>query len=89
MGIDLQKSLALTAVAGLVAGLTTACSKSPEAADPSDAAPAPHGDAADKACCAGKNPCAGKGGCKTATNDCTAKNQCEGKGGCSARPDCK
>ncbi len=98
MGIDLNKSLALTAAAGMVAGLVACGGNTTPPADPSDAVPdadtdaAPTGAddamgaaddvAADKDCCKGKNECKGQGNCKTDSNDCAGKNECKGMGGC-------
>lgn len=97
MGIDIGKSLALTAASGLVAGLA-ACGGHQEpakdfstaAGEPPAAEPAAHAEApvGDKECCKGKNDCKAKGNCKTDKNDCAGQNECKGKGGCKA-PDCK
>ncbi|AUX22623.1 uncharacterized protein SOCEGT47_031270 [Sorangium cellulosum] len=85
MAIEMGKTLAFTAVSGMVAGLTGCGSSNlpePEAGapsgEPADAAPA----ASAKECCAGKNECKGKGGCKTDTHGCAGQNECKGKGGC-------
>jgi hypothetical protein len=89
MAIQIGKTLAFTAVGGLVAGLV-GCAGSDQ--KPADGAPAATGDAAAapaaKDCCKGKNSCKGKGGCKNETNDCKGKNDCGGKGGCKTRTDC-
>jgi len=99
MGIDVHKSLAMTAAAGLVAGLV-GCGNAKPPADPSDKMPdADDGmgsDAMDSAgdmagaadCCKGKNECKGQGNCKTDSNDCAGKNECKGQGGCKPE-DCK
>jgi hypothetical protein len=103
MGIDLSKSLAMTAAAGLVAGLV-GCGNAKPPADPSDEMPSTDdaggmaddaaddaaGDAmaGDKDCCKGKNECKGNGNCKTDSNDCSGKNECKGQGGCKPE-DCK
>lgn len=73
MVIQMGKTLAFTAVSGMVAGLA-GCASSP----PPDAEmPAPPADPAAEAsaagakdCCRGKNECKGKGGCKH--HDCAA-----------------
>ena len=92
MAIQMGKTLAFTAVGGMVAGLA-ACGggatevKAPDgapSATPAAAMPA----AGAKDCCKGKNECKGKGNCKTEKNDCKGKNECKGKGGCKAA-DCK
>ena len=72
MGIDIGKSLALTAASGLVAGLAACGGHQEPAKDPSTAAgeapaaePAAHAEApaGDKECCKGKNDCKAKGNC--------------------------
>jgi len=94
--MDLVKTLAFSAVGGMVVG-TIGCGgdakKAEEPAGDSTATPAADsaapaaGDAA-AACCKGKNECKGKGGCKVeGANECSGKNECKGKGGCSHR-DC-
>ncbi|HTN90439.1 MAG TPA: hypothetical protein VL242_42485 [Sorangium sp.] len=87
MTMDMGKTLALTAVSGMVAGLA-GCASSPPP-DPETAAPAGEPAAAEapaeasaKECCAGKNECKGKGGCKGNGHDCSGKNECKGQGGC-------
>ena len=99
MGIDVQKSLAMTAAAGLVAGLV-GCGTATPPADPSDEMPDSDGmgsDAMDSAagdmagaadCCKGHNECKGQGNCKTDSNDCSGKKECKGQGGCKPE-DCK
>ena len=94
MAIQMAKTLAFTAVGGMVAGLV-GCgggekpAETPEtpAADPA-AATDPAGAAAaatGKECCKGKNECKGKGNCKVeGKNDCKGKNECKGMGGCKA-----
>jgi hypothetical protein len=94
--MDLAKSLAFSAVGGLVVGAMGCASDGKKAEEPSaDSSAAPAADtaaaAADasgaKACCKGLNECKGKGGCKTADHECAGKNDCGKKGGCSKRPD--
>ena len=93
--MDLAKSLAFSAVGGLVVGVVGCGGDGKKADEPSDdssAVPAADTAAADasgaKSCCKGMNECKGKGGCKTADHDCATKNECSKKGGCSKRPDC-
>jgi hypothetical protein len=89
MAIHMGKTLALSAVGGMVAGLA-ACGSPPVPTDPAAAAPAADPAAAmpatgDKACCKGQNECKGKGNCKVeGGNDCKGKNDCKAKGGCKA-----
>jgi hypothetical protein len=89
MAIQMGKTLALTAVGGMVAGLVGCGSSAPAPTDPS-AAPAADPASATavpeaKDCCKGKNECKGKGNCKVeGGNDCKGKNECKGKGGCKA-----
>ncbi|MDC0681654.1 hypothetical protein [Sorangium atrum] len=88
MTIDMGKTLALTAVSGMVAGLAGCASSPPPAPETGGAAPAAEPAATEapaaaaKECCAGKNECKGKGGCKGAGHECSGKNECKGKGGC-------
>ncbi|WP_441286690.1 hypothetical protein ACSRUE_30730 [Sorangium sp. KYC3313] len=87
MTIDMGKTLALTAVSGMVAGLAGCASSPPPApetgaAPAADAPPAAAPENAAKACCAGKNECKGKGGCKSDSHACAGQNECKGKGGC-------
>jgi len=95
MAIQMGKTLAFTAVGGMVAGLTglAACGgggpevKAPDGA-PSGTPAAAMPAAGAKDCCKGKNECKGKGNCKVeGAQDCKGKNECKGKGGCKA-PDC-
>ncbi len=89
--MDLAKTLALSAVGGMVVGVVGCAGdqkKSDTPSGDSSATPAetsaPSGE---KACCAGKNECKGKGGCKAqdGSHDCATKNECKGKGGCKHR----
>lgn len=95
--MELAKTLAFSAVGGLVVGVVGCGSKTEEAKDPSgegtaapaDTAAPAAGDAGAKACCKGQNECKGKGNCKVeGAQDCSGKNECKGKGGCKAA-DCK
>jgi hypothetical protein len=92
MAIQMGKSLAFTAVSGMVAGLA-GCGGAPvpPVDDPTAApTPDPAGAATEaataeaKTCCKGKNPCKAKGGCKTDANTCKGQNECKSKGGCSS-----
>lgn len=84
MALNLGKTIATAASAGLMLGALSACGGSTPGAD------APGGDPAGaaagaKACCKGQNECAQKGGCKVeGSNDCAGKNECKNKGGCNA-----
>jgi hypothetical protein len=79
--MNLGKTLAMTAVTGMIAGLA-ACGGNADAKPPTDpsssAAPA---SPTDKNCCKGKNECKGKSGCKAGDNtSCAGQNSCKGKG---------
>ncbi|KYG04671.1 hypothetical protein BE21_45500 [Sorangium cellulosum] len=86
MAMDMGKSLAFTAVSGMVAGLAGCGSSPPPApetgASPAEPAAAEAPAAGAKECCAGKNECKGKGGCKSDTHGCAGQNECKGQGGC-------
>jgi hypothetical protein len=92
--MDIVKTLAFSAVGGMVAGIA-GCGPDKPASEPSGdstATPADTSTAATtsdaKTCCKGKNECKGKGGCKTTgegAHECAGKNDCTGKGGCSKR----
>ena len=92
MAIHMGKTLALSAVGGMVAGLA-GCGSTPAPTDPAGAAPAADPAAAmpaaaaagEKACCKGHNECKGKGNCKVeGKQDCKGHNECKGQGGCKA-----
>lgn len=92
--MEMAKTVALTAVSGLVFGLG-GCGEKKEAAAPdgeSTATPAdtaaPAGESGAKACCKGNNECKAKGGCKTEKNECKGMNECKGAGGCKTREGC-
>jgi hypothetical protein len=91
MAIQMGKTLAITAVSGMVAGLAGCASSPPPDAEtpaaPAEPAAAEAPAAGAKNCCKGMNECKGKGGCKTDANGCAGMNECKGKGGCSHR-DC-
>ena len=77
MAIHMGKTLALSAVGGMVAGLA-GCGSTPAPTDPAAAAPAADPAAAmpaaaDKACCKGQNECKGKGWVMASADDCNAK----------------
>lgn len=83
--MNLGKSLAMTAVTGMLAGALAACggntpeAKDPSATDPSTNAAPPATE--EKSCCSGKNECKGKSGCKAGDNaSCAGQNECKGKG---------
>ena len=82
MSIELSKSLALTAAAGMVAGLVACGGSKKPAADPADttgAEPAAEGEG-EPAAAEGE----GEGADAAATDKecCKGKNECKGKGGC-------
>jgi hypothetical protein len=77
--MNIGKTLALTAVTGMLAGVMGGCGGD-QKADPKTPTTesAPTGD---KNCCKGKNECKGKSGCKAGENaSCAGKNECKGKG---------
>ena len=84
--MNIGKTLAVSAVTGMLAGVV-GCGgeKAPAAADPkvpttTDVAPPENKD-----CCKGKNECKGKGGCAVeGKNECAGQNGCKGQGGCNA-----
>ncbi len=93
--MDLAKSLAFSAVGGLVVGAMGCASDGKKVDEPSadssampaDSAMPAAGESGAKACCKGMNECSKKGGCKTADHACAGQNECSKKGGCSKRPD--
>ena len=77
--MKLGKSLATTAMTGMLAALTGcgAGGNAPPAKAPATDIPM----AVDRDCCKGKNACKSKSGCKTETNAaCAGQNDCKGKG---------
>jgi hypothetical protein len=89
MNMDLAKTLALSAMGGMVVGVVGCASEQKKAADGPSAdstAAADSGATGEKKCCAGKNECEGKGGCKVpGVNECKGQNKCKSKGGCHMR----
>ena len=85
--MNLGKTLAMTAVTGMLAGALAACGgHQAEAKDPSttDAVPAAP---TEKDCCTAKNECKGKSGCKAGDNaSCAGQNECKGKGTSCPKP---
>jgi hypothetical protein len=82
--MNLGKTLALTAVSGMLMGLAGCAGGTPDAKSAEGAAAA-----GAKECCKGKNECANKGNCKVeGQNDCAGKNKCKGKGGDKSGPGC-
>lgn len=76
--MNFGKTLAVTAVTGMLAALSGGCGDS--AAMPKVPSTDIPGTAA-KDCCKGKNECKGKSGCKTEQNaSCAGHNECKGKG---------
>ncbi|MFO0619463.1 MAG: hypothetical protein U0414_43145 [Polyangiaceae bacterium] len=85
----MAKTVALTAVGGMVVGIVGCGSSTPEGTAPAggSASPSASAAAADAPhCCAKLNSCAGKGGCKTDENKCRGLNSCKNKGGCHSEP---
>ncbi len=75
--MNVGKTLAMTAVTGMLAALTGCGGNQAEPQTPATTdveAPAA------KDCCTGKNECKGKSGCKTESNSCAGQNECKGKG---------
>ncbi len=81
--------IAGAALAGLLAGTSTAVQASNLLAGVRLAATHTQDQTPDntkvkeKHACKGQNSCKGKGGCKSSDNGCKAKNSCKGKGGCA------
>jgi hypothetical protein len=73
--MNMKSTLIAAAVAGMAMGAVACGGNTPNAADPSAAAPAKHD-------CKGKNACKGQGGCKTDSHGCKGQNACSGQGGC-------
>jgi hypothetical protein len=88
--MDMAKTVALTAVGGMVVGIVGCGSSTPEGTTPegdSSATPTASAAAADAPhCCKGLNSCQGKGNCKTDDNKCKGLNACKAKGGCASDP---
>ena len=77
--MKIGKTLAISAVTGILAALSGCGGESQKASPmvPSTDIPAP----TDKNCCKGKNDCKNKSGCKAGENaSCAGKNDCKGKG---------
>lgn len=89
---QIAKTLAFTAMGGLVAGLAACGGGQTEPAAGGTATPGPETQGTDTASAAGakdceckaKNACQGKGACKGDHNECAGKNPCKDKGGCKA-----
>jgi len=85
MANQMGRTLAITAMGGMVAGVAGAgCGNPPPAKDPTGAGAEAATAVGAKDCCKGKNECKAKGNCKTDKNDCKGKNDCKAKGGCKA-----
>jgi hypothetical protein len=85
MAIQMSKTLAFTAVGGLVAGITGCAGEQAKTETPpaGGGEPAATAAAAAEDCGPGKNSCKGKGGCKVeGKNACKGQNECKGQGGC-------
>jgi hypothetical protein len=76
-----RKLLIGAALAGFVAGTTSAAVGSPAAPDGQKTKK----PKIEKHCCKGQNSCKGQGGCGKAYG----KNDCKGKGGCNTKGECK
>ena len=83
--MNIGKSLAISAVTGILMG-AVGCGSN-------DANTAPKTPSADMAapaakdCCKGKNTCKGTSGCKTESNaTCAGHNDCKGKGTACPKP---
>jgi hypothetical protein len=78
--MNIGKTLAVSAVSGLLLGVVAGCGGAAPAVPDVNA---PKTDLAPTAkdCCKGKNECKGKSGCKAGDNaSCAGKNECKGKG---------
>jgi hypothetical protein len=88
--MNMAKTVALTAVGGMVVGIVGCGSSESNSNTPAagtEAAPSAS-QAATKACCKGNNDCKGKGNCKVEGKwSCKGQNDCKGKGGCHPK-DC-
>jgi hypothetical protein len=83
MMINLSKTIASAASAGLMLGALSGCGGSTEPAE-SPAAGTGEAAAEAKACCKGMNECSGKGACAVeGKNTCAGQNECKGQGGCN------
>jgi hypothetical protein len=83
--MNLNGSLLLAAMSGVLLGAPGCGSKQSQADDPT--AMATDESASDMAsdgkhACKGQNECKGQGGCKTDKNACKGQNECKGQGGC-------
>jgi hypothetical protein len=85
--MNIGKTLAVSAVSGMLVGVLAGCGGSNPAADGAKAPSTDMAPPAAKDCCKGKNECKGKSGCKTETNaTCAGHNECKGKGTACAKP---
>lgn len=83
MAMNLGKTLAITAVGGVLAGLAGCGGAAANAADPKMAT------AGAKECCKGKNACHGQGNCAVeGKQKCAGQNKCAGQGGEKSGPGC-
>jgi hypothetical protein len=89
---NMGKTLAFTAVGGILAGVVGCAGGQEEAKDPNAVGAEGQGAkaagdtaAADKCSCKGKNECKGKGECKVEGKQaCKGQNECKGQGGCKS-----
>ena len=85
--MNIGKTLAVSAVSGILVGVLAGCGGGTPAADAPKTPSTDMAPTAAKDCCKGKNECKGKSGCKTETNaTCAGKNECKGKGTACAKP---
>ncbi len=82
MALNLSRTIATAAWAGLMLG-ATGCANNKPAMSPNAGVKPAAAVAEAKACCKGKNPCKGYGGCRTENNACAGQNDCKGLGGCN------
>ena len=76
--MNIGKTLALTAVTVMLAGVMGGCGGDAKADAKSPTTEAAPGG--DKNCCKGKNECKGKSGCKSDKSACAGQNACKGQG---------
>jgi hypothetical protein len=89
MKVTSKHTLAVAAIAGLLAGTSATYAASSAADHQAGIKVSTMGDKDSSSCkgktsCKGQNSCKGQGGCKSSDNGCKGKNSCKGKGGCGA-----
>ena len=94
MNITTKSTLAVAAIAGILAGATAtaATNTTPKAgvkvstfADKTSQSCKGQSGCKAQSSCKGQNACKGQGGCKSGDNGCKGKNSCKGKGGCGGK----